>query len=180
MKKGTAVRSSDVAGRLAIFLSAILLGSCATSQRHAAYEPPPREGAAFLVSEDNLNPARMFLIGGVSIYAAVVDRAPIRGARDRGSDPLPVRPGLRQVLVARFSGDGTGLVPIELEAQSGETYFVRHEVEKVAGIASIFDIGRWFFWIEDRSGKRVTQPVEMAVQRNRQPFAMPIIVPKGR
>jgi hypothetical protein len=122
----------------------------------------------------------MFLIGGISIYAAGIDGLPIRDARDRGSNPLPLRPGLRQILVARYSGAGSGLVPIQFDARAGETYFIRHEVEKVSGINSIFDIGRWFFWIEDHSGSRITQSVEMAVQRTPQSTAIPIFIPKGK
>jgi hypothetical protein len=180
MTKGEVFRRFNMPRILAPFLVATLLSSCATPPLRTAYDPPPREGAALLVSEDNLSPGRMFLIGGISIYAAGIDGLPIRDARDRGSDPLPLRPGVRQVLVARYSGGSSGLIPIQLEAQAGETYFIRHEVEKVSGINSIFDIGRWFFWIEDHSGSRVTQSVEMSIQKTPQSTTIPIFIPKGK
>jgi hypothetical protein len=158
---------------------AVLLCSCASRPLPVAYEPPAAQDAAYLVSEDNLGPGRMFLIGGVSIYAAGVDGLPVSLARERGAEPLPIRPGMRRILIARMSGAGSGMIPVEFDARAGETYFIRHGVEKSDGLSGLFDLGRWFFWIEDKAGNRATNPVEMVIQRTQQ-TTVPIFIPKGK
>lgn len=163
----------------ASFAVLLIVAGCASRPLPVTYEPPSAQGAAFLVSEDNLSRTRMFLIGGVAVFAAAVDGLPVQNVRERGSEPLAIRPGTRQIRVLRTSDSGSGLVDIEFDARAGETYYIRHTVEKADGLAGLFDFGRWFFWIEDKGGTRVTNPVEMAIQKAQQ-NTVPIFIPKGR
>jgi hypothetical protein len=164
---------------LAIVMSSFV-ASCASTQLGVTYQPPSKDGAALLISEDNLDPVRMLLIGGNSIYPLVVDADPIKDAAERGAQPLALRPGPHRVLIRKRSGSGSGVLLVEFDARAGETYFVRHRVDKADGLASVFDTGRWYVWIEDKNGNHTTEPSEIPIRANPQPLYIPIFVPKGK
>lgn len=173
--------------RIALAYLAILLASCASQPRHPItyYEPPSEAGSPTLVGEDSLNSIVPLLFDNNTVFVGVVDGLPVRDPRRTGKEPLPIRPGLRKVVVAQRLGSFFGSTSLEFEVVSGRTYVIRHQQDLEGTNFMTRPMGQaggpTFFWIEEQTtGKRMTEQVRVNVTTGQSYTPVPIFIPKGK